>query len=86
MRWDYESYQAAIKRERAERWNAIGVAAVEHHKYGCVVVPHCSNLAAVFNAAEYWDCDWVEIIGAKVRCAEPEDGPTVTMPERYRVE
>jgi len=55
-----------------------------HPKYGCVVVPHCSNYAAVLNAAEYWGCDWVEIINAEVWWAGSEDGPAVTMPEIYR--
>lgn len=53
-----------------------------HPKYGEVVVPHSSNLAAVMNAAEYWGCDWSSITDAKVWLAEPEDGPVV-MPREF---
>ena len=54
-------HRRAIERERENRWNAKGRACVTHPKYGSVVVPHSSNLAALMNAAEYWDCDWSEI-------------------------
>ena len=69
--WDYETHHAAMQREREQRWNAPCLARVEHPKYGRVVVPHCSNYAAVIINAEVW---W----------AGPEDGPAVTMPEIYR--
>ena len=82
--WDYETHHAATQREREQRWSAPCRARVVHPKYGCVVVPHCSNYAAVLNAAEYWGCDWAEIINAEVWWAGPEDGPAVTMPEIYR--
>lgn len=82
--WDYETHQAAIQREREQRWNAPARARIEHPKYGVVVVPHYSNFAAVLNAAEYWGCDWLEIINVQVWRAEPEDGPAVAMPEIYR--
>lgn len=82
--WDYETHHAAIQREREQRWAAPSCARVEHPKYGRIVVPHYSNFAAVLNAAEYWGCDWVEIINAEVWRAEPEDGPAVAMPEIYR--
>lgn len=83
-RWDYETHHAAIQREREQRWNAPSWARVEYPKYGCVVVPHRSNFAAVLNAAEYWGCDWVEIINAQVWRVGPEDGQAVAMPEIYR--
>lgn len=47
-------HRRAIERERENRWNAKGRACVTHPKYGSVVVPHSSNLAALMNAAEYW--------------------------------
>lgn len=74
---------AAIQREREQRWSAPCSARVEHPKYGRVVVPHYSNLAAVLNAAEYWNCNWVEVINAEVWLAKPEDGPAVAMPEQF---
>lgn len=52
-------------------------ACVTHPKYGSVVVPHSSNLAALMNAAEYWGCDWSEITDASVMVAKPGDGPAV---------
>lgn len=84
MAWDYDTHYAAIQREREQRWNTPGRAKVVHPKHGSVVVPHYSNFAAVLNAAEYWNCDWLEIINAEVWRAEPEDGPAVAMPEIYR--
>lgn len=77
-------YQPAAERVREQRWGTPNRARVEHPKFGSVVVPHYSNFAAVLNAAEYWGCDWVEIINTQVWRAGPEDGPAVTMPERYR--
>ena len=68
-------HRRAEARSRAERWNARGRSRVEHPKYGAVVVPHSSNLAALMNAAEYWGCDWLEIRDAKVLAAAPGDGP-----------
>lgn len=81
---NYEAHQAAIQREREQRWSAPARAKIEHPKYGVVVVPHYSNFAAVLNAAEYWGCDWLEIINVRVWRAEPEDGPAVAMPEICR--
>lgn len=76
----------AAEREREQRWNAPSRARVEHPKYGSVIVPHFSNFAAVLNAAEYWGCDWAEIINAKVWWAGPEDGPAVAMPQNKNKE
>lgn len=70
-------HRRAIERERENRWNAKGRACVTHPKYGSVVVPHSSNLAALMNAAEYWGCDWSEITDASVMVAKPGDGPAV---------
>ena len=67
----------ANARERESRWNTPGRACVTHPKYGSVVVPHRSNLAALMNAAEYWRCDWAEITDASVMVATPGDGPLV---------
>lgn len=36
------------------------------------MVPHCSNLAAILNAAEVWGCNWVEILDAQVWAAQGE--------------
>lgn len=75
-------HQRARERTRAERWNARGRSRVVHPKYGEVVVPHSSNLAAVMNAAEYWECDWSTITDAKVWLAGPGDGP-VALPMEF---
>lgn len=72
-----QEYERAKERERERRWNADGRARVVHPKYGQVVVPHSSNYAAILNAAEYWNCDWVQILDAEVWRAGPGDGPTV---------
>lgn len=70
-------YRAANERARRGRWEATGRSCVVHPKYGAVVVPHASNLAAIMNAAEYWGCPWAEITGAEVRAVKPGDGPLV---------
>lgn len=64
---------AAKERQRENRWSAPGRSRVVHPKYGTVVVPHDSNLAAMMNAAEVWRCNWTEITDAKVWAAEPGD-------------
>ena len=66
---------SAKKRAREHRWNAPGRSRVVHHDHGAIVVPHSSNLAAIMNAAEVWQCDWAEIMDAKVWAAEPGDVP-----------
>lgn len=65
----------AEKRAREHRWNAPARARVIHPAHGTVVVPHCSNLAAIQNAAEVWRCEWTEITDAQVWAAEPGDVP-----------
>lgn len=67
--------KAAGRRAREHRWKAPARARVIHPVYGTVVVPHCSNLAAIQNAAEVWRCDWTEISDAQVWAAEPGDVP-----------
>lgn len=69
----------AAERSRRQRWSAGGVARVRHPKYGTVVVPHHSNLAAVMNAAEVWGCQWSDILDAEVWLAAPDEKP-VQMP------
>ena len=51
QRLDYSHYEDACRAARARRWLAKGKARVEHPKYGSVIVPHSSNLAAINNAA-----------------------------------
>ena len=75
---DEEQYRMALKRARERRWTAPGKSTVRHPKYGKVVVPHLSNLAALDNAAEYWGCDVSEITrDATVMRYERGDGPLV---------
>lgn len=69
----------AERQTREYRWSDLARARVIHPAYGVVVVPHCSNLAAIQNAAEVWRCDWLEIRDAQVWAAEPGDVP-VKMP------
>ena len=48
--------QAARRRNKEMRWNTANRATVTHPKYGSIVVPHRSNLAAIECAAEKWGC------------------------------
>ena len=57
----------AKEQERRERWAFPAKAAVSHQIHGETIVPCASPLAAVMCAAEIWDCDWVNILGAEVR-------------------
>ena len=66
MEWNLnrtDTRAAAARRARIHRWSVPGRA---------VVVPHCSNLAAILNAAEVWGCNWVEILDAQVWAAQGE--------------
>lgn len=67
------------ERSRLESWRAKGTERVTHPARGTVVVPCLSKLSAITNAAEVWRCDWMEVLGAEVRAAEPGD-VTVKMP------
>ncbi|MCC8156326.1 MAG: hypothetical protein LIO54_03500 [Oscillospiraceae bacterium] len=84
--WNDPEWEPRLRRAladaRARRWGATGRARVEHPTRGSVVVPCDSNFAALLCAAEYWDCDWRDIRGAKVWAAKPGDGPVV-MPKEF---
>ena len=69
--WGSLTQQDAAARAREERWRAAGRSRVVSQKYGEVVVPHGSNLAALMNAAEVWGCSWTDIRDAEVWAADP---------------
>ena len=48
------------------------------------IVPHTSNYAAMLNAAEYWGCDWLEIIDDVEVWAVGPDAVPVKMPRHER--
>ena len=78
----YKDMTLAARRARESRWNAKTCARVVHPRFGEVIVPHTSNYAAMLNAAEYWGCDWLEIIDdVKVWAVGPDAVP-VKMPRR----
>lgn len=75
---DDARYQAALRMARERRWSAEWKSTVTHPKYGKVVVPHISNLAACENAAEYWGVPVLEITkDAEVMAYKRGDGPLV---------
>ena len=53
---DWESFdrEGAMERAAALRWAAKGKAQVTHPRYGTVIVPCQSPIAAVFCTAEVW--------------------------------
>jgi hypothetical protein len=53
-------------------------------RFGEVIVPHTSNYAAMLNAAEYWGCDWLEIIDDVEVWAVGPDAVPVKMPRHER--
>ena len=55
-----------------------------HPRFGEVIVPHTSNYAAMLNAAEYWGCDWLEIIDDVEVWAVGPDAVPVKMPRHER--
>lgn len=74
----YKAYWAERAKEaaREQRWRAPARSWVSHPKFGSVIVPHASNLAATMNAAEFWNCDLMEIISeAKVDWIPQNQGP-----------
>lgn len=77
-----QTRKAAEERARIHRWRVPGRSRVTHPAHGSVVVPHCSNLAAILNAAEVWGCNWVEILDAQVWAAQGEQA--VPMPTLYK--
>ena len=72
-------WRSAEERARFHRWQVPGRSRVVHPAHESVVVPHASNLAAIMNAAEVWQCDWVTILDAEVWAADPEE-PVAKVP------
>lgn len=54
-------YKNALWMVRTRDWPAPGKRTVTNPKYGKVVVPHESMLAAIENAVKYWGCPIGEI-------------------------
>lgn len=75
--------RSAEERARIYRWGAPGKSRVTHPSHGSVVVPHISKLAAIMNAAEVWQCNWVKILDAEVWAADPSE-PVAEMPPHYK--
>ena len=77
MSWseECERYEKGRIAARERRWIYPGKATVTHPKYGKVVVPCPSKLAAILNAAEFWKCDELEIFDATVMVWKEGDGP-----------
>jgi len=69
-----------MEMERLNRWREKHIARVVHPKYGTVVVPCGSKLAAIHCAAEVWGCSYEDMRGAGVWRAEPGD-VAVEMPQ-----
>lgn len=85
MEFDLSRSSASKAMARARRWTAPGKARVDHPKYGSVIVPCCSKLGAIENAAEFWGCDLMEIIStARVWAVEPDEGPVRRPKEFYK--
>lgn len=82
MDMDLRNNERAKEMARERRWTAPGKSRVEHPKYGSVIVPHCSNLAAIENAAEYWGCDLMEIIST-ARCWACDQSLPVVKPREF---
>lgn len=77
--------EEAEKRSRVNRWTASGKSRVTHPRYGSVIVPHLSKLAAIENAAEFWKCDTLDIIqDASVDWVPADDGPVRRPKEFYK--
>jgi len=81
-RENYFRYLGSLRRARARRWAYEGKSRVEHPKYGSVIVPHGSNLVAIENAAEYWGCPLLEIIGT-ARVWECDQSLPVVRPREF---
>lgn len=77
-----ENYLTAQERARVRRWRERTISRVSHPRYGTIIVPHGSNLSAIENAAELWNCNLREIIGtAKVEWVPENAGPVRRPPE-----
>ena len=75
MEWNLnrtDTRAAAARRARIHRWSRPRQGQSNTPGPRSVVVPHCSNLAAILNAAEVWGCNWVEILDAQVWAAQGE--------------
>lgn len=82
MDMDLRNNERAKEMARERRWTAPGKSRVEHPKYGSVIVPHCSNLAAIENAAEFWGCDLMEIIST-AECWACDQSLPVVRPKEF---
>ena len=80
----YKDMTLAARRARESRWKAKTCSRVVHPRFGEVIVPHTSNYAAMLNAAEYWGCDWWEIIDDVEVWAVGPDAVPVKMPRHER--
>jgi len=80
----YKDMTLAARRARESRWKAKTCSRVVHPRFGEVIVPHTSNYAAMLNAAEYWGCDWLEIIDDVEVWAVGPDAVPVKMPRHER--
>ena len=76
--WTYT--KGVLEMERLNRWREKPIARVVNPKYGTVVVPCGSKLAALQCAAEYWGCSFEDIRDASVWRAEP-GAAAVRMPK-----
>lgn len=84
LREPYKDMTLAARRARESRWKAKTCSRVVHPRFGEVIVPHTSNYAAMLNAAEYWGCDWLEIIDDVEVWAVGPDAVPVKMPRHER--
>lgn len=73
-----EFVTTAELRERRIRWSAPGKSRVTHRDHGALIVPHSSNLSAILCAADIWQCDWCDILDAKVELCDQSLPPTKT--------
>ena len=60
----------AERRAKRHREEFPGKVRVAHPKYGEVIVPGASPLAAIRCAADRWGCEWSEITDARVWAIE----------------
>ena len=67
MKVSKDRAREAEKRARIYMWSSGYKVRVVHPKFGEIVVPHRSNLAAIQCAAEVWGVDWTEIRDAEIR-------------------
>lgn len=80
---DWASCARPLTRERVERWTAPHKSMVKHPRYGSVIVPHASKLAAIVNAAEFWRCDPGELTRDAEVLWVPQDAGPVARPREF---